>query len=108
MAGLLTALKTPARRIVIDEPKEHDRLRTQLSQVISIDAKDKTLSTVVAQLAELGKIDLRINRAALIASGTSERIPVTIQITNQKLSAILDILTTQIRLDWHMRDGSFG
>ena len=106
VAGLLAALKSPSRRIVIDQPKEHDTLQTQLGHVISIDAKDKPLSAVVTQLAELAKIDLRLNRAALSAALISERIPVTIQITNQKLSAVLDILTTQYSLAWHMRDGA--
>ena len=106
VAGLLTALKSPSRRIVIDQPKEHDTLRAQLGQMISIDAKDKPLSAVVTQLAELAKVDLRLNRAALSAALISDRIPVTIQITNQKLSAVLDILTTQYRLAWHMRDGA--
>ena len=106
VAGMLTALKSPSRRIVIDQPKEHDTLRTQLAQVISIDAKDKPLSAVVTQLAELAKIDLRLNRAALSTALIAERLPVTIQITNQKLSAVLDILTTQYSLAWHMRDGA--
>jgi hypothetical protein len=105
VAGLLAALRTPARRVLVDDPLEHSAIRDALGRNISVDFKARSLGTVVDELAEQAAIDLRLDRSALLTTRITERTPVTFELRDQSVRKTLDLLLQQLKLSWVLRDG---
>lgn len=105
IACLLSALRTPSRRVWIDDTVLHTALRESLDKAVSINIQQKSLTTVAADLAKLTGTVIRLDRPGLKQQSISDRTPVTLQIQNQKLRVVLDLLTRQHGLGWQIRDG---
>ena len=105
IACLLKALETPARRIWINEPQEHQQIRDALESKLTIQFKDTPLSTAVQQLSQQAGIDIRIDEEALVRGVKSLRTPINLEIRDHKLRGILNVLTAQQLLDWGISDG---
>jgi type II secretory pathway component GspD/PulD (secretin) len=105
IAGLLAALREPARRGLVDDPAENAAIRQALGRQISVQFKAKPLAAVVAELAEKAGVDLRLDVSALGSSKVTERTPVTFELNEQSLQTTLDLLLGQIGLSWILRDG---
>ena len=105
IAGLLAALRSPSRRVLVDEPAEHAALRTALGQPTTVQFKAKPLGAVVAELAEKAGVDLRLDTAELSSTKVSERTPVTFELKEESLQTTLDLLLGQLGLSSILRDG---
>lgn len=105
VVAFLEALRRPARRIWIDEPRAHEQLIEILNRKASAQFQGAQLSQVIQSLADQHKLNLRLDRVALRKVRISERIPVTIDIRDQPIRTILQIITSQHQLAWFHRDG---
>jgi len=105
VAGLLTALRKPARRILIDDAPQHASKRMALDRLTAVQFKGKTLFSAVEEISKLTATDIRLDRIALKAAKMSDRVPVNLEIQNQSLRTVLDLLVSQHRLAWLLRDG---
>ena len=105
VAGLLAALRKPARRILVDDAPNNAPIRAALDQAVSVQFKAKSLAAVVDEVAKLTSTDIRLDRIALQAAKISDRLPITLEIQDQSLRTVLDLLVTQPRLSWLLRDG---
>lgn len=105
VAGLLEAIRSPSRRVLVDDPLEHAAIRDALGQNISVDFKARSLGAVVDELAEQAAIDLRLDREALSSTRITERTPVTFELRDQSVQKTLDLLLLQLKLSWVLRDG---
>jgi hypothetical protein len=105
VAAFLEALRHPARRTWIDEPRDHESLVMKLNALASAQYERAQLSQVIQSLADQHQLNLRLDRAALRREKISERLPVTIDVRNQPIRTILQIITSQHQLAWFFRDG---
>ncbi|MFN9248929.1 MAG: hypothetical protein ACK6DS_17850, partial [Planctomycetota bacterium] len=105
IAGLLAALRGPARRVLVDDPAEHAAIRAALGGQISVRFKAKPFGAVVAELADKAGVDMRLDAAALSSTKVNERTPVTFELKEQRLQTTLDLLLGQFGLSWILRDG---
>ncbi len=105
VAGLLAALRKPARRVIVDDPPSHAPIRQALDRPTSVELKGKSLAAAVDEIAKSSSSDIRIDRIALKGARISDRVPVNLEIRDQKLRTVLDILVSQMRLAWTLRDG---
>ena len=62
IAGLLAALRNPARRTFVADEPSHSLLREKLQQPVSINVQDKPLTSAIAELAQAAEIDIRLNK----------------------------------------------
>ena len=103
--GLLAGLKTPARRtLTLDQP-QHAELRQKLSEKISITLEEVPLVDAIAQVAQAADADIRLSGVELRAANVRDRVPVTIELTDQKLQIVLSSLLSEFNLSWVIQDG---
>lgn len=105
VVAFLESLRHPARRTWIDEPREHEQLIAILNRKASAQFRGTQLSQVIQSLSEQHKLNLRLDRFSLRQEKISERLPVTIDIKDQPIRAILEIITSQNQLAWFHRNG---
>jgi hypothetical protein len=105
IAGLLAALRSPARRVLVDDPLEHAATRDALERKVNVDFKARPLSAVIEELAEQASVDLRLDRTALGSTRVTDRTPVTFELREESLRKTLDLLLLKLRLSWVLRDG---
>lgn len=103
--GLLAALRKHGRRTLTYDPPQHSELREALQGKISAQFRDKPLASAVAELASLAKVDLRLERRSLDDAGMSERVPVSLEISEQPLRVALELLLQPLDLTWYLHDG---
>ena len=106
VAGLLAALRKHGQRTYTLDPPGHDKLRAALEQPVSIEVRDVPLSTAVQQLAKQAGAEIRIDRKGIDDVGVRERTPVTLALSDQKLSVVLTVLLEKHGLTWFIRDGA--
>ncbi|MDB5385364.1 MAG: hypothetical protein JWM11_1010 [Planctomycetaceae bacterium] len=105
VAGLLAALRKHARRTLILDAPQNEILRQKLDANVSVNFKDASLSTVVQTLSKQTQIDIRLDLAALKTLGIRDRLPVTLALSDQKLTTVLQAVLTDLNLTWILRDG---
>ncbi len=105
IAGLLAALRSPARRVLVDDPLEHTATRDALERKVNVNFKARPLAAVVEELAEQANVDLRLDRTALSSTRVTDRTPVTFELREESLRKTLDLLLLKSRLSWVLRDG---
>lgn len=105
VAGLIAALRSPARRVLVDDPLEHAAIRETLEKKVSVTFKARPLGAIIDELAEQASVDLRLDRAALSSMRINERTPVTFELRDQSVRKTLDLLLLQLNLAWVLRDG---
>ncbi|MFO0915043.1 MAG: hypothetical protein U0795_18935 [Pirellulales bacterium] len=106
VAGLLAALRKPARRVLIDDPQQHSAIRQTLQQNVSVNFQAQPLNLVIESLSQQSGTEIRLDREALKAGKFSERTPITLTLQDQPLATVLSVLATQLNLGWHLSDGS--
>lgn len=103
--GLFEALRKPSRmRFAYDSP-QHEPLRLALEENISVDFVDTPLVEVVSRLAELSKVDVRLDRVALKNLRIRDREPISLTLNDRKLSSVLRVLLARLKLTWTIADG---
>jgi hypothetical protein len=103
--GLLESLRQPSRMRFAYDPPQHELLRTALDENISIDFQDTPLIEVVAELAELTRADIRLDEGSLRSLRIRDREPITLTLSDRKLSSVLQVLLTRLRLTWTIDSG---
>jgi hypothetical protein len=106
VSGLLVALNKHARRTFIDDPPQHEALRAKLEEKLSVDFVDTPLAEALAFLSEKSGAQIRLDTVAFRENRIRDREPVSLKLTNQKLSSILQALLVKLKLTWTLRDGS--
>jgi hypothetical protein len=103
--GLLTALRKHGRRTFTFDPPQHAALRAKLGENVKVAFRDTPLETAIAELAEMTKIDMRIDLPALRAARIREREPITLSLSDRKLETVLRAMLIELELTWTLRDG---
>ena len=103
--GLLAGLKKTGRRTLTMAPPQHALLREKLLQKISITLEEVPLSEAIAEIARVSGADIRANAAELKKAGVRDRSPISIEMTDQKLSLVLQSALSDFKLTWLVQDG---
>ena len=103
--GLLAALRDHGRQTFINDPPQHLLLRQQLEENVSVEFSDTPLEAAIDRLAEITKIDIRLDEPALRKIRVREREPVTLKLTDRKLHTVLQAIVLDLDLTWILRDG---
>lgn len=104
VSGLLKALRQHGRRtLTLDSPR-HAELREVMQQKLSVDFQETPLIFAIQTIAEQMQKDIRLDRTALGKSTVRERTPVTLKLTDQKLSVVLRAMLSNLNLGWYLRD----
>lgn len=103
--GLLSALRQHGRRTFTLDPPEHRKLREGLQDNVSVNFADTPLQEVAAELSRLAEIDIRLDGPALRKQRIREREPVTLRLSDRRLSTVLHVLLADLNLTWVLRDG---
>ena len=105
VAGLLTALRTHGRETFVLDPAQHIVLRDKLDQQVSVRFSDTPLLTAIQELAQRTQCNMRLDTLALQEAGIPERGPVSLTLSDRKLSTVLHVLLSDLGLTWTLRDG---
>ena len=105
ISGFLAALRKHGRRTFTLDPPQHEALRRKLDQQISVTFREEPISSAIAQLATQAEIDIRLDMRALRQLGLRGREPVTLALSNRKLSTVLQVLLANYRLTPLLRNG---
>ncbi len=103
--GLLAGLKKTGRRTLTMAPPQHALLREKLQQKISITLEEVPLSEAITEIARVSGADIRANSAELKKAGVRDRSPISIEMTDQKLSLVLQSALSDFKLTWLVQDG---
>ena len=103
--GLLAALRKHGRRTFTLDPPQHALLRQKLEENVKAAFNDTPLETVVEQLAQTAKIDIRLDMPALRENRIRQREPVTLSLNDRKLKTVLRAMLIDLKLTWILRDG---
>ena len=104
--GLLAGLKKHGRQTFVGDAIEHILLREKLENRVSVSFDDKPLVDAIDQISRLGGIEIRINRADFKAEGIRDREPLSLSLSNQKLSTILSAVASKFNIDWTLESGT--
>lgn len=104
--GLLAGLKEHGRQTFVGDSIEHISIREKLKERFSVNFDDKPLIDAIGELSKLGGVEIRMDRADFEADGIRDREPLTLSLSNQKLSTILTALSTKFKIDWTLEDGT--
>lgn len=105
VAGLITALRKHSRQTFTLDPPQHLTLRQKLNENVSVKFQNTPLFRAMQELAEQTKIDIRLDKPALKEEGVRDREPVSLTLSNRKLSTALHVLLADIGLTWILNDG---
>jgi len=105
IAGLLAGLRSPSRRVLVDDPAPHAPIRAALDRPTNVSFKAKPLAAAMDEMAKTAAIDMRLDRIALRSIKVTERTPVTFELHDQSLRTTLDLMLGQLQLSWILRDG---
>ena len=103
--ALLQALRGHGRQTFLNDPTQHLLLRQKLRDDISVDFQDTPLETAVSQLADIAKIDIRLDVPALRDARVREREPISLKLADRKLATVLQAIVLELDLTWILRDG---
>ncbi|MBX3449602.1 MAG: hypothetical protein KF777_08595 [Planctomycetaceae bacterium] len=98
VAGLIAALKTPARRILVYEPAQHESLRDLLERPISVNFDETPLNEALAILSEQIGATISIDQEALSDEGTAPDSPVSLLLSEKPLRVVMDWLLERLEL----------
>jgi len=104
--GLLAALRKHGRRTFAFDPPQHSALRVQLEENVKVAFNNTPLESAVQQLAKTANIDIRLDLPALRDHGVRQREPVTLSLSDRKLSTVLRAMLINLKLTWILRDGA--
>ncbi|MEX2286356.1 MAG: hypothetical protein WD648_04650 [Planctomycetaceae bacterium] len=105
IAGLLAALRKHGRQTFTFDPPQHIGLREKLEKNVSLNFRDTPLVTAIDELARQAGADIRLEASMLRSAKVREREPVSLTLTDRKLSTALQALLTNLNLTWVLRDG---
>lgn len=105
LSGFLAALKSPARRVLIDEPQQHSFIQEALNKNTSVKFRGETLISAVQSLSKQVQLDIRLDRIVLKDAKVSERVPVNLELRDQPLRTVLNVMSAQSNLSWLVSDG---
>ncbi|MDA0835606.1 MAG: hypothetical protein O2955_15415 [Planctomycetota bacterium] len=104
IAELLDALRKPERQRYINDPSQHQRIRQTLQQPLTIDVHQRPLNEVVADLSKRTGVDIRFDINELYDRSFETTMPITLQLTNKSLRAVLDAIHPS-ELGWFLESG---
>jgi hypothetical protein len=100
VSGLLEGLRRHGRRTFTYDPPQHERIREILDQTVSVDFRNTPLSVALNQLSRQAEIEIRLDRSRLREAGVGGREPVTLTLSDRKLSTTLNLLLAHHGLHW--------
>lgn len=103
--GLLAALRKHGRQTFVNDPPQHSALREKLDGDVDVDFLDTPLETAMERLAEISKVDIRLDVPGLRDMRVREREPVTLKLADRKLETVLQAIVLKLDLTWILRDG---
>lgn len=106
IAGLLTALQTPARQTFIGEPAQTSKLRELLMHPISVDFQETPLNEALQILSEKVGTNILIDETALHDEGHSADVPISLSLTQKPLTTILKVLLEPQQMTSVIRHGA--
>ena len=106
VAGLLAALRMHGRQTMTADAPQNAVLRKKLEQNLTVKFRELPLVDAVAEVASKAQADIRVDHSALQAAGVRERLPVSLELADQKLKVVLGALLNEHNLTWILRDGA--
>ncbi len=103
--GLLAALRKPGRQTFIYNPPQDLQLQQKLDTSATVNFNDTPLVVAVEQLASDLKVDLRLDKRDLRENRIREREPITLALTDHKLSTVLQAMLLNLKLTWTIENG---
>ncbi|MEM6331484.1 MAG: hypothetical protein AAF790_14730, partial [Planctomycetota bacterium] len=105
VAGLLRAIREPARRTFAYDPPQHLTLREKLDQPVTVRLEQTPLVVAVEKLGEAAGVPIRLDTVAIEEAGVREREPITIALEDRSLRVVLTAALRSLGLTWTLRDG---
>ena len=105
ITGLLTAIRKHGRQTFSFDPPQHMSLRQKLNENVSVQFADVPLVSAAKQLADQTGANIRLDIPALRERRIRDREPISLTLTDRKLSTTLQILLADLELTWILRDG---
>ncbi|MFO0906418.1 MAG: hypothetical protein U0939_25660 [Pirellulales bacterium] len=105
ISGLLAALRTPARRVLVDDAASHAGTRAALAKPVTVAFKSKPLGAAIDELTKNVGVDMRLDLLELRGMKINERTPITFELRDQSLQTTLDLMLANYQLSWILRDG---
>jgi hypothetical protein len=102
---LLAALRNHGRRTMIDDVPVHESIRQALEKNVSVEFREKPLINVVDVLKSQSEVDIRIDERSLTAERIPIRLPLTFEMSEQRLRSVLDLMLPAYGLSWQIREG---
>ena len=76
-----------------------------MQEHLDVDFQDAPLIRAIEQLAQESGADIRLDVAAAREEGIRDRQPVSLVLADRKLSTILRVLLSDLKLTWILQDG---
>ncbi len=105
VGGLLAALRKHGRQTLVFDPPQHLQLRQKLDEDVTVAFRETPLEQAVVQLAEMVKIDIRLDMPALQEVGIRQRHPITLSLADRELKTVLQAMLIDLDLTCILRDG---
>lgn len=105
IAGLLAALRSPARRLLLMDPPEHVALRNQLAKSVSVDFDDIPLFEILKKIEQSTGVRIRLDQELLDGDGISPQTTAVLSVTNCPLRTVLDRLLGDFGLAYLLSNG---
>ena len=80
-------------------------LHEKLLQKISITLEEVPLSEAIAEIVRVSGADIRANAVELKKAGVRDRSPISMEMSDQKLSLVLQAALSDFKLTWLVQDG---
>lgn len=104
-AGLLAALKKPARRTFVCEPSQTESLRALLQQPITVTFDKTPLNAALASLTEQIGASITIDELAIADEGIAKDSPVSLSLTEKPLRVVMERLLDPLQLSCVIEHG---
>lgn len=104
-AGLLVALKKPARQTFVCEPSQTESLRALLQQPITVTFDKTPLNEALATLAGQIGASITIDETALSGEGIAKDTPVSLSLAEKPLRVVLERLLDPLQLSCVIEHG---
>lgn len=105
IAGVLAALRTPARQTFIGEASQNVQLRESFKHPVTVEFDQTPLDDALASLSEKIGSTIHIDELSLSDNGISVDAPVTLSLHEKPLHVVLDTLLTPLELTCIVKNG---
>lgn len=105
IAGVLAALRTPARQTFIGQASQSVQLREFFKHPVTVEFDQTPLDDALASLSEMIGSTIQVDELSLSDNGIPVDAPVTLSLHEKPLHVVLDTLLTPLELTCIVKNG---